>query len=176
MVRLNYQCRSAGCALTLLSFKERLQQIMPKRKHRSAHRKWTHRAVCTVSSINGGWTERSLAQRYAPDRFFNLMTVGGTQQVMLECALPKCAIRGQELDRAALNSTGNACNGTEQAAGHFGSVAGNQPDRAANADPPALDNRQGSASTLALATPPCGQHPARSRLAATRCLCAIYIY
>ena len=68
----------------IAEFKERLRQILPNEKIevRSANDGIVLSGV--VSSIQRLNRAMSLAQRYAPDRVSNLMSVGGNHQVMLK--------------------------------------------------------------------------------------------
>jgi pilus assembly protein CpaC len=64
-------------------FKERLEQILPGENIEVRTANDGIVLSGTVSSIARLDRAMELAQRYAPDRVSNLMTVGGTQQVML---------------------------------------------------------------------------------------------
>ncbi len=78
-------------------FKERLQQILPGE---SIEVRTANDGIVlsgTVSSIARLDRALELAQRYAPDRVSNLMTVGGTQQVMLR-------VRFAEMNRTVSQS------------------------------------------------------------------------
>lgn len=78
-------------------FKERLRQILPGEgiEVRTANDGIVLSGV--VSSIEKLDRALDLANRYAPDRVSNLMTVGGTQQVMLK-------VRFAEVERSVLKS------------------------------------------------------------------------
>ena len=81
----------------IAEFKERLQQILPGEhiEVRTANNGIVLSG--TVSSIARLDRALELAQRYAPDRVSNLMTVGGTQQVMLK-------VRFAEMQRSVRKS------------------------------------------------------------------------
>lgn len=67
----------------IAEFKERLEQILPGENIEVRTANDGIVLSGTVSSIARLDRALELAQRYAPDRVSNLMTVGGTQQVML---------------------------------------------------------------------------------------------
>lgn len=67
----------------IAEFKERLEQILPGEAIEVRTANDGIVLSGTVSSIARLDRAMELAQRYAPDRVSNLMTVGGTQQVML---------------------------------------------------------------------------------------------
>ena len=67
----------------IAEFKERLEQILPGEKIEVRTANDGIVLSGTVSSIARLDRALELAQRYAPDRVSNLMSVGGTQQVML---------------------------------------------------------------------------------------------
>jgi pilus assembly protein CpaC len=67
----------------IAEFKERLEQILPGEPIEVRTANDGIVLSGTVSSIARLDRAMELAQRYAPDRVSNLMTVGGTQQVML---------------------------------------------------------------------------------------------
>ena len=81
----------------IAEFKERLQQILPGERIevRTANDGIVLSGV--VSSIQRLDRALDLAQRYAPDRVSNLMSVGGTQQVMLK-------VRFAEMERSVSKS------------------------------------------------------------------------
>lgn len=68
----------------IAEFKERLQQILPGEKIEVRTANDGIVLSGTVSSIAKLDRALDLANRYAPERVSNLMTVGGTQQVMLK--------------------------------------------------------------------------------------------
>ncbi|WP_370160582.1 type II and III secretion system protein family protein [Limimaricola soesokkakensis] len=81
----------------IAEFKERLEQILPGEpiEVRTANDGIVMSGV--VSSIGKLDRALELAQRYAPDRVSNLMSVGGTQQVMLK-------VRFSEMQRSVSKS------------------------------------------------------------------------
>jgi len=91
----------------ITEFKERLQQIIPGERIevRTANDGIVLSGV--VSSLARLDRALDLAERYAPERVSNLMTVGGTQQVMLK-------VRFAEMQRSVSKSLGAslAANGT----------------------------------------------------------------
>ena len=109
----------------IAEFKERLQQIMPNENIEVRTANDGIVLSGTVSSITRLDRALELAQRYAPDRVSNLMTVGGTQQVMLK-------VRFAEMQRSVaknLNASlgigqGNAQNGVLTGSGAFGTTTG----------------------------------------------------
>lgn len=78
-------------------FKERLQQIMPGEQIEVRTANDGIVLSGTVSSIARLDRALELAQRYAPDRVSNLLTVGGVQQVMLK-------VRFAEMQRSVSKS------------------------------------------------------------------------
>ncbi|MBT2130854.1 type II and III secretion system protein family protein [Aliiroseovarius lamellibrachiae] len=68
----------------IAEFKERLRQILPGEQIEVRTANDGIVLSGTVSAIGRMDRAVDLAQRYAPDRVSNLMTVGGTQQVMLK--------------------------------------------------------------------------------------------
>ena len=107
-------------------FKERLRQILPGEgiEVRTANDGIVLSGV--VSSIEKLDRALNLAQRYAPERVSNLMTVGGTQQVMLK-------VRFAEVQRTVLKSLSGGLSvnsGNDSAAlgnGQFRDIATGQP-------------------------------------------------
>lgn len=94
----------------IAEFKERLQQILPGEKIEVRTANDGIVLSGTVSSTAKLDRALDLANRYAPERVSNLMTVGGTQQVMLK-------VRFAEMQRSvaknlssslAMRSTGNS--------------------------------------------------------------------
>jgi len=81
----------------IAEFKERLEQILPGEniEVRTANNGIVLSG--TVSSIGRLDRAMELAQRYAPERVSNLMSVGGTQQVMLK-------VRFAEMQRSVSKS------------------------------------------------------------------------
>ena len=78
-------------AADVTEFKERLRQILPGEniEVRTANDGIVLSGV--VSSSQRLSRALELAERYAPERVSNLMSVGGTQQVMLKVASPRCS-------------------------------------------------------------------------------------
>jgi pilus assembly protein CpaC len=128
-------------AADISEFKERLRQILPGEniEVRTANDGIVLSGI--VSSIQKLDRALDLAQRYAPDRVSNLMSVGGIQQVMLK-------VRFAEMQRnvskslsssLALNGAigGTGINGgtgtTNTAGGVAGSLGGNIPGSNQNA-------------------------------------------
>ncbi|WP_372840425.1 type II and III secretion system protein family protein [Phaeovulum sp.] len=83
----------------IAEFKERLQQILPGEPIEVRTANDGIVLSGTVSSIAKLDRALELAQRYAPDRVSNLMSVGGTQQVMLK-------VRFAEMQRSVSKSLG----------------------------------------------------------------------
>jgi pilus assembly protein CpaC len=81
----------------IAEFKERLEQILPGEKIEVRTANDGIVLSGTVSSIAKLDRALELAQRYAPDRVSNLMSVGGTQQVMLR-------VRFAEMQRSVSKS------------------------------------------------------------------------
>ena len=81
----------------IAEFKERLQQILPGENIEVRTANDGIVMSGTVSSIARLDRALELAQRYAPERVSNLMTVGGTQQVMLK-------VRFAEVSRSVTKS------------------------------------------------------------------------
>ncbi len=128
----------------IAEFKERLRQIMPNENIEVRTANDGIVLSGTVSSITRLDRALSLAQRYAPDRVSNLMTVGGTQQVMLKVRFAEMQRSVAKNLNASLGiSTGTGSNGVLTGGGAFGSVAGlGQIGNAAASS--GLDNRQGA--------------------------------
>jgi len=82
-------------------FKERLEQILPGENIEVRTANDGIVLSGTVSSIARLDRALELAQRYAPDRVSNLMSVGGTQQVMLR-------VRFAEMQRSVSKSLGSS--------------------------------------------------------------------
>ncbi len=104
-------------------FRERLRQILPNEniEVRTANDGLVLSGVVSTASRLDAAME--LAQRYAPDRISNLMTVGGTQQVMLK-------VRFSEMQRGISKNLGvsialqSGSGGTPRASGATGRLAG----------------------------------------------------
>lgn len=102
----------------IAEFKERLEQILPGENIEVRTANDGIVMSGTVSSITRLDRALELAQRYAPERVSNLMTVGGTQQVMLK-------VRFAEMQRSVSKSLSSslALNGTTLG-GNLGNSAG----------------------------------------------------
>lgn len=85
----------------IAEFRERLRQILPNEKIevRTANDGIVLSGIVSTASRLDAALE--LAQRYAPDRISNLMSVGGTQQVMLK-------VRFAEMQRGVSKSLGTS--------------------------------------------------------------------
>ena len=81
----------------LTEFKERLRQVLPDEKIEVRSANDGIVLSGTVSSTNRMQRALDLAQRYAPERVSNLMSVGGVQQVMLK-------VRFAEMQRSVSKS------------------------------------------------------------------------
>lgn len=95
-------------AADVTEFKERLKQILPNEKIEVRTANDGIVLSGTVSSAARMQRALDLAQRYAPDRVSNLMSVGGVQQVMLK-------VRFAEMQRSVSKSLSSsvAFNGTD---------------------------------------------------------------
>ena len=129
----------------LAEFKERLQQILPGEpiEVRAANNGIVLSG--TVSSIAKLDRALELAERYAPERVSNLMSVGGTQQVMLK-------VRFAEMQRSVSKSLANsiatqgtALSGDLGIRGGTGSnVTGGAVNRTFNGNLPGSSNANGA--------------------------------
>ncbi|SMX42277.1 type II and III secretion system protein family protein [Maliponia aquimaris] len=92
-------------------FKERLRQILPGEtiEVRTANDGIVMSG--TVSSIQKMQSALDLAQRYAPDRVSNLMSVGGVQQVMLKVRFAEMERSAAKMLRTSLATGGSVLNG-----------------------------------------------------------------
>lgn len=88
-------------AADVSEFKERLQQILPNEKIEVRTANDGIVLSGNVSSAQRLQRALDLAERYAPDRVSNLMTVGGVQQVMLK-------VRFAEMQRSVSKSLGGS--------------------------------------------------------------------
>ena len=88
-------------AADVSEFKQRLQQILPNEKIEVRTANDGIVLSGTVSSAQRLQRALDLAERYAPDRVSNLMTVGGIQQVMLK-------VRFAEMERSVSKSLGGS--------------------------------------------------------------------
>lgn len=123
----------------LAEFKERLQEILPGEKIEVRTANDGIVLSGTVSSAQKLSRALELANRYAPERVSNLMTVGGTQQVMLK-------VRFAEMQRSVAKSlsssiSANIGSGSATAAAGFGGL---QPSATTSS---AYDNGFGFAIT-----------------------------
>ncbi len=112
-------------------FRERLRQILPSEaiEVRTANDGLVLSGQ--VTSIQAMDRALSLANRYAPDRVSNLMTVGGTQQVMLKVRFAEMRrtvskslgvqVTNLQINQGGANSAfGSTSTGVQGAAGRFG--------------------------------------------------------
>lgn len=88
-------------AADVTEFKERLRQILPNEKIEVRTANDGIVLSGNVSSSQRLQRALDLAERYAPDRVSNLMTVGGVQQVMLK-------VRFAEMERSVSKSLGSS--------------------------------------------------------------------
>lgn len=104
----------------IAEFKERLRQILPG--ERIEVRTANDGIVLSgmVSSIQHLDRALNLAQRYAPDRVSNLMTVGGTQQVMLKVRFAEMGRSVRKSLSSSLAISGGTGTGSLQAASRRG--------------------------------------------------------
>ncbi|MFM2356549.1 MAG: hypothetical protein RLZZ528_2285 [Pseudomonadota bacterium] len=127
-------------------FKERLQQILPGEtiEVRTANDGIVLSGV--VSSIAKLDRALELAERYAPDRVSNLMSVGGTQQVMLKVRFAEMA---RSVSKSLEAGVGASLN-TSNLAGAFGlgkgTLAVGEPDPVTGVSPitPAVEPDAGN--------------------------------
>lgn len=129
----------------IAEFKERLQQILPGE---SIEVRTANNGIVlsgTVSSAARLDRAMQLAERYAPDRVSNLMSVGGTQQVMLK-------VRFAEMQRSVSKSLSSsiALQGTALG-GDLGTAGGTNTlntsgavTNAFNADIPGINENNGA--------------------------------
>ena len=105
-------------------FKERLQQILPGEKIEVRTANDGIVLSGTVSSTAKLDRAMDLANRYAPERVSNLMTVGGTQQVMLK-------VRFAEMQRSVSKSLSSSISlgGTGRAKTGSARPSTQKPDR-----------------------------------------------
>ena len=115
----------------ITEFKERLRQILPNEKIEVRTANDGIVLSGTVSSAQRLQRALDLAQRYAPERVSNLMSVGGVQQVMLK-------VRFAEMQRSVAKSLSSSVSfGTlgSNAVGATGTwlLQGQQPNATSNA-------------------------------------------
>ncbi|MCC1492255.1 type II and III secretion system protein family protein [Cognatishimia sp. F0-27] len=98
-------------AADVTEFKERLRQILPD--ERIEVRTANDGIVLSGTVSSGQRLQRALdlAQRYAPDRVSNLMTVGGIQQVMLKVRFAEMSRSVAKTLRASLATGGSVLGG-----------------------------------------------------------------
>ncbi len=132
----------------IAEFKERLQQIMPGENIEVRTANDGIVLSGTVSSISKLDRALELAQRYAPDRVSNLMSVGGTQQVMLK-------VRFAEMERTVskqlnaaigINADSTTASGVNGLLGGSGALAtaGSLASLGTTNNLSGLNNRQGA--------------------------------
>ncbi|MCX7888755.1 MAG: type II and III secretion system protein family protein [Rhodobacteraceae bacterium] len=119
----------------IAEFKERLQQILPGERIevRTANDGIVLSGV--VSSTAKLDRALDLAQRYAPDRVSNLMSVGGTQQVMLKVRFAEVA---RSVSKALEGGVGIGINGSQVVGGvglGKGKLVVGAPDPVTNLSP-----------------------------------------
>ncbi|MGH1466297.1 MAG: type II and III secretion system protein family protein [Cognatishimia sp.] len=124
-------------AADISEFKERLRQILPNEKIEVRTANDGIVLSGTVSSAQRLQRAIDLAERYAPERVSNLMTVGGVQQVMMK-------VRFAEMERSvskALNSSLNLTTSNGRVRGGSGTyIAGGNSAAIAAGDPITLSD------------------------------------
>ncbi len=132
----------------IAEFKERLQQIMPGENIEVRTANDGIVLSGTVSSISKLDRALELAQRYAPDRVSNLMSVGGTQQVMLKVRFAEMERTVSKQLNAAIGINADAVNasGVNGILGGSGalSTSGNLGALTTQNNFSGLNNRQGA--------------------------------
>ncbi|ETX30961.1 type II and III secretion system protein family protein [Roseivivax isoporae] len=98
-------------AADVTEFKERLQQILPGENIEVRTANDGIVLSGTVSSAQKLDRALSLAQRYAPERVSNLMTVGGVQQVMLKVRFAEMQRSVSKALRSSLSVAGDLLGG-----------------------------------------------------------------
>lgn len=123
----------------ITEFKERLTQILPGEKIEVRTANDGIVLSGTVSSTAKLDRALELAQRYAPERVSNLMTVGGTQQVMLK-------VRFAEMQRSVSKSLSSslALGGGSLTAGTGRNAASGNYNRALDQNLPSANENQGA--------------------------------
>ena len=135
----------------IAEFKERLQQILPGENIEVRTANDGIVLSGTVSSTAKLDRALDLANRYAPERVSNLMTVGGTQQVMLKVRFAEMQRSVSKNLSASLGIDGRQrCRASSAAPGSFADRR--QPERRSGGDTAASDNAASGA--LAWALPP----------------------
>ncbi|KUF11305.1 type II and III secretion system protein family protein [Pseudoponticoccus marisrubri] len=98
-------------AADVTEFKERLQQILPEERIEVRTANDGIVLSGTVSSVVRMERALELAERYAPERVSNLMTVGGIQQVMLKVRFAEMSRSVAKSLRSSLGTGGSILNG-----------------------------------------------------------------
>lgn len=98
-------------AADVSEFKERLKQIMPNERIEVRTANDGIVLSGTVSNVDTIDQAMQLAERYAPDRVSNLMTVGGVQQVMLKVQFAEMQRSVSKSLGASLSARGTAGGG-----------------------------------------------------------------
>lgn len=128
-------------------FKERLQQILPGEKIEVRSANDGIVLSGTVSSITKMDRALELAQRYAPERVSNLMSVSGKNQVMLK-------VRFAEMQRSVSKALGTSLSIDGRSGSGLGSIGGtgttNTQAGVLNTLTGAIPNVQGNFGALAL--------------------------
>lgn len=106
----------------IAEFKERLQQILPGERIEVRTANDGIVLSGTVGSIIALDRALDLAERYAPDRVSNLMSVGGTQQVMLKV---RFAEMSRSVSKSLSSSLGMRSNGSLGVIGGTGQFTDN---------------------------------------------------
>jgi pilus assembly protein CpaC len=109
----------------MAEFKERLTQILPGENIEVRTANDGIVLSGTVSSIARLDRALDLAQRYAPDRVSNLMTVGGTQQVMLKVRFAEMQRSVSKALSSSLSLSGSALSGDLNMRGGSNTTVGN---------------------------------------------------
>ena len=112
-------------AADVTEFKERLRQILPGEKIEVRTANDGIVLSGTVSSTAKLVRAMELAERYAPDRVSNLMSVGGVQQVMLKVRFAEMRRSVSKSLQSSIALGGNALNGGLGVAGGTNSVIDN---------------------------------------------------
>jgi len=113
-------------AADVTEFKERLRQILPGEKIEVRTANDGIVLSGTVSSSQRLQRALDLAERYAPERVSNLMSVGGVQQVMLKVRFAEMQRNVAKSLSASLGFSGNAAGGNLGLNGGVGTL-NNQP-------------------------------------------------
>jgi len=130
----------------IAEFKERLQQILPGEKIEVRTANDGIVLSGTVSSTAKLDRALDLANRYAPERVSNLMTVGGTQQVMLKVRFAEMQRSVSKNLSASLGVSGGNAVGVIGGSGQFAN--GNNLNSALNGQPFTSGNNAEGRMTL----------------------------